>query len=86
MPRIEADGYGNATLIAELTGTTLCRRPAAILGRAVIVQAGTDDYNDTVDRNLRCARRVRHHRCERAHRRGAPPCSTHGAKQPSRTV
>lgn len=43
MQGIEADGYGDATPVAELTGITLRQGPAAILGTVVIAHAGADD-------------------------------------------
>jgi superoxide dismutase, Cu-Zn family len=44
MPSLKADAKGRAHLQADLVVVTLAPGPASIIGRAVIVHAGPDDY------------------------------------------
>jgi Cu-Zn family superoxide dismutase len=44
MPNLVADGYGNATLVAEVDMLGLNEGPAGIIKRAVVIHADPDDY------------------------------------------
>lgn len=44
MPMLVADGFGNASYSAELTGVTLGSGPNDLVGKAVIVHKDADDY------------------------------------------
>ncbi|HEX9395617.1 MAG TPA: superoxide dismutase family protein, partial [Burkholderiales bacterium] len=44
MPALAADGYGNASLDAELDVISVTAGPTSIVGRGLIVHADPDDY------------------------------------------
>ncbi|MFZ5509805.1 MAG: superoxide dismutase family protein [Pseudomonadota bacterium] len=44
MPMLVADGYGNATLSAELASVSLGEGANGIIGKAVVVHAAPDDF------------------------------------------